>query len=557
VHRTLIFWHTITMVDSSCSTSHRRRLCTMALFALWPFHCTKMMMIMASFVSIVHAAVPPPLQAGGGGRGSFIVPTTSVTTSAAFAHRVKWQGRRGAHNHVSARVKAALDNPARLDSSTRATTTTTALLLAKRLRGGGGGGSSAASAVANANQDVTTTAAFSVGSKDHDHLLAYNMSNIDAGATNLTQLWTMLQSSSPDLGLTSEQVARRLQQYGRNALAQPPPRSWLALMADQFADRLVQILLAVAVLSAIFSLAEVTSGSLAQHGGSVALWKAFVEPTVIAAILMVNAVVGVWQTQCASHSLAALQQLQAATCTVVRDQGRIVGGWPADQLVPGDVVQLHAGDKVPADGRLVALASSVLSVDEGSLTGESISVSKYPSDEEGTVPMGSTIAQQRGMLFAGTMVTRGTGTMLVTHTGRDSQFGRIEQGVLSAEPPKTPLHIKLDEFGHTLSLVIGVICIAVWLVSIPKMNDPSFGSVYQGAVYYAKVAVALGVAAIPEGLPAVITLCLSLGTRRMAQRNVIVRRLPSVETLGCTSVICTDKTGTLTTNEVRTAMKCE
>jgi magnesium-transporting ATPase (P-type) len=428
--------------------------------------------------------------------------------------------------------------------------TTTALLTMRLLRGGGGdGGGTTVSTASSANTNELATSLVGGGSQDND-TLAYNMSTVDAGATNLTDLWALLQSSLHE-GLTSDEAARRLVHYGPNALAQPPPRSWLALVADQFADRLVQILLAVAVLSAVFSLAEVTSGSLVEHGSG-ALWKAFVEPMVITAILLVNAVVGVWQTQCASDSLAALQDLQAATCTVVRDYGRVVGGWPAADLVPGDVVQVHAGDKVPADGRLVALASSVLSVDEGSLTGESISVSKYPSDEEGTVAMGSTISQQRGMLFAGTLVTRGTGTLLVTHTGRDSQFGRIQQGVLQAEPPKTPLHIKLDEFGHTLSLVIGVICIAVWLVSIPKMNDASFGSVFQGAVYYAKVAVALGVAAIPEGLPAVITLCLSLGTRRMAQRNVIVRRLPSVETLGCTSVICTDKTGTLTTNEVRT-----
>ncbi len=309
---------------------------------------------------------------------------------------------------------------------------------------------------------------------------------------------------------------------------------------------MVQILLGVAVLSALFSWMEVRQSS--AEAMEEALWKSFVEPAVILAILVLNAAVGVWQSQSAADSLAALQQLQARLATVLRDHTLTV--LPAAELVPGDVIQVRVGDKIPADARLVSLQSAVLAVDEGSLTGESMTVNKYPADQGLLTESNRPVQDQKGLLFAGTVVTRGTGQAVVVQTGVHTQFGKIQQGVTEAVAPKTPLAIKLDDFGQTLTVVIAIICLAVWVVSIPKMNDPTFSSTWEGALYYAKVSVALGVAAIPEGLPAVITLCLSLGTRRMAQRNVIVRKLPAVETLGCTSVICTDKTGTLTTNEM-------
>jgi P-type Ca2+ transporter type 2C len=389
--------------------------------------------------------------------------------------------------------------------------------------------------------------------------LMYNASSVDAGTLSMNEIWDQLQTSPK--GLTNMDASRRLQQYGPNSLQKPPGKSLFTLIIQQFEDRLVQILLAVAILSALFSIAEVTTSSL-EVGSSVApeaIWKSFVEPLVIVAILIVNAAVGVWQSRSASDSLAALEQLQAAICTVLRrdsDHSPISQSFvtTATSLVPGDIIELRTGDKIPADGRLISLTSSVLAVDEGPLTGESVSVFKLPSDEGTTRKSEASVSEQLGMLYAGTCVTQGSGRAVVTQTGMDTQFGRIQMGVMSAkaEQPKTPLQIKLDEFGERLTSIIFVICLTVWIVSIPKMNDPSFSSIWEGAVYYAKVSVALGVAAIPEGLPAVITLCLSLGTRRMAQRNVIVRNLPSVETLGCTSVICTDKTGTLTTNEVST-----
>ena len=177
--------------------------------------------------------------------------------------------------------------------------------------------------------------------------------------------------------------------------------------------------------------------------------------------------------------------------------------------------------------------------------------------EEGLSTPGSPVQAQKGMVFAGTTVVSGGAVAMVVATGTHTEFGTIQSGVLAAkqdsQKTKTPLAKQLDEFGNQLTGLIGGVCALVWLASVPRMfakDSTVFANPLEGMVYYAKVAVALGVAAIPEGLPAVITLCLSLGTRRMAQRNVIVRNLPSVETLGCVSVICSDKTGTLTTNEM-------
>jgi Ca2+-transporting ATPase len=379
----------------------------------------------------------------------------------------------------------------------------------------------------------------------------YNATSTDAGSLSMDQLVLALCIDPAALeqhrGLTETQVAARSAQYGPNALRAKPRTSVWLLIAEQFQDRLVQILLAVAVLSAVFGVLQHNGGTAAAVE-SESILKALVEPSVILAILVLNAATGVWQSMSANDSLVALQKMQADVCRVARNDKLLE--IPAAELVPGDVLLVQVGDKIAADARLLSLEQSLsLKVDQGSLTGESVTVGKLPGDD-GTVAANSPVQDQKGMLFAGTMVTAGRGKAVVVQTGMDTQFGKIQAGVTEAAATqvKTPLAIKLDDFGEQLTLIIGVICLAVWIVSIPKMNDPSFANVWQGGIYYAKVAVALGVAAIPEGLPAVITLCLSLGTRRMAERNVIVRKLPSVETLGCVTVICTDKTGTLTQN---------
>ena len=384
-----------------------------------------------------------------------------------------------------------------------------------------------------------------------ENSLHYNPSQTDVGSGPLTTISSSLQINCTK-GLSSMEVLKRLSQYGPNKLTESKGKSIMKLIFEQLDDKLVQILLAVAALSGFFSFMEMMEdtkfSSLSNLLLDGTMWKHFIEPLVILAILLVNATVGVWQSRSAQGSMEALKKLQPSLATVLRDE-KWIDGIVASTLVPGDIISFRVGDKIPADARVLTLQTSSLRVDEATLTGESLTVEKLPGDEGLSAPK-APIQDMKSLLFAGTLVTAGCGTALVVRTGMDTEMGKIQKGVTDAklDEQKTPLAQKLDEFGETLTKIIGVICLAIWVLSIPKWKDPSFKHSLEGAVYYAKVAVALGVAAIPEGLPAVITLCLSLGTRRMAKRNVIVRKLPSVETLGCVSVICTDKTGTLTQN---------
>jgi Ca2+ transporting ATPase len=237
----------------------------------------------------------------------------------------------------------------------------------------------------------------------------------------------------------------------------------------------------------------------------------------------------------------------------------------ASELVPGDIVTVSVGDKIPADCRLLSISSSSFRVDQAILTGESESVSKTT---EVVSDIKAVKQDMTNLLFSvrpvsplnssthslyiiqGTTVVSGSAQAIVVFTGQKTAIGDIHKSISSQINDKTPLQRKLDDFGDMLAKIISIICVLVWVINFKNFWDPSHRGVFHGAIYYFKIAVALAVAAIPEGLAAVITACLALGTKKMAQENAIVRNLPSVETLGCTNVICSDKTGTLTTNQM-------
>ncbi|EXB83860.1 Calcium-transporting ATPase, endoplasmic reticulum-type [Morus notabilis] len=350
-------------------------------------------------------------------------------------------------------------------------------------------------------------------------------------------------------GLSSYEVEKRRERYGWNELAKEKGKPLWRLVLEQFDDMLVKILLVAASIS--FILAYMHGAESVESG-----LEAYVEPVVIVLILVLNAIVGVWQESNAEKALEALKEMQCESGKVLRD-GFFVPDLPARELVPGDIVELRVGDKVPADMRVVVLKTSTLRVEQSSLTGEANPVLK------GTDPIfvdDCELQAKENMVFAGTTCVNGSCICVVISTGMNTEIGKIQKQIheASLEESDTPLKKKLDEFGGRLTTAIGVVCLVVWIINYKnflswdlvdgKPTNIQFS--FERCTYYFKIAVALAVAAIPEGLPAVITTCLALGTRKMAKKNAIVRKLPSVETLGCTTVICSDKTGTLTTNQM-------
>jgi len=320
-------------------------------------------------------------------------------------------------------------------------------------------------------------------------------------------------SSNPDRGLSREEAAARLRTHGPNTLASRPSKSWALRLLGQFHQPLIYVLIVAAGVTAV----------LGEWADSI----------VIALVVAINAAVGYLQESRAVHALEALARTMTGEATVVRDGER--QRIPLAEVVPGDLVLLETGDKVPADIRLLAVRE--LRIDESVLTGESVPV------EKGATPVerDAVLSDRRSMAFASSLVAHGHGLGFAVATGQKTEVGRISGLLSAAESLETPLTLKIAAFSGKLLYWILALAAATFFVGLLR-GEPII-EVFMGAV-------ALAVGAIPEGLPAAVTIILAIGVARMARRNAVIRRLPAVETLGSTTVICTDKTGTLTQNEM-------
>jgi len=342
--------------------------------------------------------------------------------------------------------------------------------------------------------------------------------------------------SHREQGLTEVEAQKRLEKYGPNELAAGKKKpAWLRFL-EQFNDFLIYILIA---------------GSLISLG--VEIWEHFsvpieegrppIDPTdaiVIFAIIIANAIIGFIQEGKADKAIEALRAAAAPQAQVIRNG--IEKQIYARELVPGDIIVLQEGSQIPADGRLFEAVN--LKIDEASLTGESVPVNKkHAILEDPDTPL----AERKNMMYLGTIATYGRGEAVITRTGMNTEFGKIAQLIQEVEEKETPLQEKLTEFGKWLGYLILGICAIVMITEVWRLNGWADIQVWAEQLI---IAVSLAIAAIPEGLPAVVTTCLAIGVTRMTKKNAIIKKLPSVETLGCTDVICSDKTGTLTKNEM-------
>jgi len=337
-------------------------------------------------------------------------------------------------------------------------------------------------------------------------------------------------------GLSQTEARRRLAQHGPNQLKSAPETPWWTRLAEQFLNFLVIILLVATVISIVEWLLQDPRETALPY-----------EAMVILLIVILNAMLGFIQEARAEKSVRALMALAAPEATVVRDgeRQRIA----THEIVPGDIVMVEAGDKIPADARMIEVAN--LQTDEAPLTGESVPVAKETKPIDADVGLGD----RRNMLFSGTVATYGRGRAIVVATGMGTEVGRIAGLLEAAEKEPTPLQQELDRTGKRLTIIMLAICAVVFAAGLFSTSVFTLNVLLSLFLF----AVALAVAAIPEALPAIVTVGLSLGVRRMAAANAIVRKLPAVETLGAATVICSDKTGTLTRNEmtVRAIMTAE
>lgn len=327
--------------------------------------------------------------------------------------------------------------------------------------------------------------------------------------------------SHPSLGLSSSQVSSKLTQYGENRLTEKKKKTNLQRFLDQFKDVMILILLAAAGVSFVIACMEGNP-------------KEFFEPLLILLIVVLNAIMGVVQESKAEKALDALKSMSAPHARVIRDgKEQLID---ASQLVPGDLIHLEAGDFVPADARL--LSSISLKSEEAALTGESVPSEK---DADAVIAAESPLGDRTNMVFSGCSITYGTAAAIVTATGMNTEMGKIANLLDNEEETQTPLQQKLSQLGKYLGFLAIAACGVIFVVGI--LNGIPTMEIFMTAV-------SLAVSAIPEGLPAIVTIVLSIGVQRMAKKNAIIRRLPAVETLGSASVICSDKTGTLTQNRM-------
>mgnify|MGYP001625293679 FL=1 len=333
------------------------------------------------------------------------------------------------------------------------------------------------------------------------------------------------QQSSPE-GLASDEAGLRLSRYGKNELEKGKKDSIVKRFLKELSDPMIIILIVAAVISGITAFYE---------------GESFADVIIIMAVVIINAVLGVFQESKAEAAIEALQEIAAATSKVLRD-GKMVTLKSTD-LVPGDIVVLEAGDAVPADGRIIECAS--MKIEEAALTGESVPVNKMMDllslESRKDIPLGD----RKNMVYMGSTVVYGRGKAVVTGTGMNTEMGKIAKALSQAKEEATPLQLKLNQLSKILTVLVIGICVVIFAVGLLRagISGDTILSTFM-------VAVSLAVAAIPEGLAAVVTIVLSIGVTNMSKRNAIIRKLTAVETLGCTQIICSDKTGTLTQNKM-------
>ncbi len=330
-------------------------------------------------------------------------------------------------------------------------------------------------------------------------------------------------------GLTAEEAAKRLETIGKNKLDEPPKPTLFARFIEQFKNPMIIVLIAAAVISAVTGI--ISEGKLEA------------DVFIILFVVLANAVLGVYQENKAESAIEALQAMSAAQSKVYRSGELIV--IPSSDLVPGDVITLEAGDNVPADCRI--LEAAALKAEESALTGESV-----PSEKESRVLEGEDVplGDRKNMLYMGSSIAYGRAEAVVVATGMKTEMGKIAGAIAEADDDETPLQKSLDQFSKILSIAVLVICVIILVLNIVQMLVKNGAITLPGFLESFMIAVSLAVAAIPEGLAAVVTVVLSIGVTNMSKRGAIIRRLTAVEALGCAQVICSDKTGTLTQNKM-------